>query len=97
MAAAEHFALDVAKYLGLSTSDERALPDSYVGEFLNVVIGLTCSAWADHGFRVEFNPPKTLEEHVIDTASTAGVYYHLLLSAENYYQTSIFLHFFVEN
>ncbi|MDR2352001.1 MAG: chemotaxis protein CheX [Deltaproteobacteria bacterium] len=95
--AADNFAKDIAKYLGLSPTEGVDETDSYVGEFLNVVIGLTCSAWADHGFRVEFNPPKILEEHVLDTTSKDGAYYHLLISADNYYQTSIFLHFFVEN
>jgi hypothetical protein len=93
MGCARDFAEDVARYLGLSESDSPNETDSYVGEFLNVVIGLTCSAWADHGFRVEFDPPKLLQEHVIDVSSAPGSFYQLLITADGFYQTSLYLHF----
>ncbi|MDR2198814.1 MAG: hypothetical protein LBR53_05060 [Deltaproteobacteria bacterium] len=96
MVSARLFAKDIASYLGLSAVDANNETDSFVGEFLNVVIGLTCSAWADHGFRVEFNPPQILKEHVIDTGTKPGVFYLLVISAEGFYQTSIFLHFYLD-
>jgi CheY-specific phosphatase CheX len=94
MAAAKRFASDIAAYLGLTGAKAGTETDSYVGEFLNVVIGLTLSTWADHGFTVEFNPPKKFQEHVVDPKANPGHFFHLLITAEGCYQTSIFVHFF---
>jgi hypothetical protein len=93
MAAALAFARDIASYLGLSAADAIGEADSYVGEFLNVVIGLTCSAWADHGLRVEFFPPEKLKEHAIDRQPDAGYRFQVAIRCEGRYQATLFLYF----
>jgi hypothetical protein len=91
--AARLFAQDVAVYLGLSPTGPPTETDAYVGEFLNVVIGLTCSAWADHGFRVEFDPPRVLEEHAIGAGPPEAKSYQLAITAEGAYQARVYLRF----
>jgi hypothetical protein len=91
---ASHFALDVSRYLGLNTSDNLIDIDNYVAEFLNVVIGLTCSSWADHGLRMEFDPPEKLQEHTIDKSPSSGYFFEVGILAENFYKTVLFVHFF---
>jgi hypothetical protein len=87
------FARDVAVYLGLPASSSKAETDNFVGEFLNVVIGLTCSAWADHGLRVDFSPPERLQEHTIDQPPLPGHCYRVTIEAEGLYSATLFLNF----
>jgi hypothetical protein len=91
------FAQDIASYLGLASSEPKSETDSFVGEFLNVVIGLTCSTWADHGLRVDFNPPERLQAHAIDKYPTEGHFFQVSIRVEGFYQTTIFLHFLPES
>jgi hypothetical protein len=91
------FARDVADYLGLSASSSKNETDNYVGEFLNVVIGLTCSAWADHGLRVEFSPPERLQEHTIEQPGDRGHCFSVTITeAEGRYSATLFLNFLPE-
>jgi hypothetical protein len=90
---ASDFALDISRYLGLNPSDTANEIDNYVGEFLNVVIGLTCSSWADHGLRMEFDPPERLQEHSIDKSPSSGYFFEVGILAENFYKTILFVHF----
>ncbi|MDR2460741.1 MAG: hypothetical protein LBE38_08175 [Deltaproteobacteria bacterium] len=93
MDAALRFSQDISTYLGLTTSNTKGEADNYIGEFLNVVIGLTCSAWADHGLRVDFNPPEKLQEHSIDKAPLSGHFFQVIIEASSFYKTTLFLHF----
>ncbi|MDR3153520.1 MAG: hypothetical protein LBW85_04425 [Deltaproteobacteria bacterium] len=95
MDAAVLFAGDIASYLGLPASSSKAETDNYVGEFLNVVIGLTCSAWADHGLRVDFSPPEKLQEHTVDL-EPEGQCYRVVIEAEGLYTATVFLDFLPE-
>jgi hypothetical protein len=67
--------------------------DNVLGEFLNIVIGLTCSAWAEHGLTTEFDPPQTLSMHDKDATLVWTKAYHLTMSIENHPAVSIFLVF----
>jgi hypothetical protein len=87
------FAADISRYLGLTASKTKQETDNYVGEFLNVVIGLTCSAWAEHGLRVEFDPPEKLQEHAIDKKPAKGHFSQVAIMAENHYSATLFVHF----
>ncbi|MDR1042172.1 MAG: hypothetical protein LBR80_18790 [Deltaproteobacteria bacterium] len=91
------FARDVAVYLGLPASTSKAETDNYVGEFLNVVIGLTCSAWSDHGLRVDFSPPERLQEHTIDSAPLPGHCFRVTIVSECGYTATLFLNFLPES
>jgi hypothetical protein len=96
MEAAVLFARDIADYLGLPPSSSRSEPDDFVGEFLNVVIGLTCSAWAEHGLRVDFSPPERLQEHTVDPAPGTGRCFRVTISAGGRYTATLFLNFLPE-
>jgi hypothetical protein len=96
MNSAVAFARDIAAYLGLPASSSKQETDNYVGEFLNVVIGLTCSAWADHGLRVDFSPPERLQEHSIGQAARSGHSWRVTIEAEGRYSTTLFLYFLPE-
>ncbi|MDR1079586.1 MAG: chemotaxis protein CheX [Deltaproteobacteria bacterium] len=97
MDSAVSFARDIAAYLGLPASSSKAETDNYVGEFLNVVIGLTCSAWAEHGLRVDFSPPERLQEHSIDQDHLAGHCWRVAIEADGRYTTTLFLNFLPES
>jgi hypothetical protein len=88
------FAGDISKYLGLTAINSVSEIDNYVGEFLNVVIGLTCSTWAEHGLIVEFYPPEQLKEHTIEINPSSGHFFQVAIFAENFYKTTLFVHFF---
>lgn len=90
------FARDVADYLGLPSSTSKAETDNYVGEFLNVVIGLTCSAWADHGLRVDFSPPERLQEHDVGDVPESGHCFRVSIESEGHYSATILLFFLPE-
>ncbi|MDR2302036.1 MAG: hypothetical protein LBF38_08370 [Deltaproteobacteria bacterium] len=70
--------------------------DNVLGEFLNIVIGLTCSAWAEHGLVTEFDPPQTLSTHKKDASLVWAKAYHLTMTIENHPAVSIFLVFLPE-
>ena len=67
--------------------------DNVLGEFLNIVIGLTCSDWAEHGLVTEFDPPQTLSMHDKSGTLDWDKAYHLTLTVELHPTVSIFLVF----
>ncbi|MDR0622383.1 MAG: chemotaxis protein CheX [Deltaproteobacteria bacterium] len=67
--------------------------DNVLGEFLNIVIGLTCSDWAEHGLVTEFDPPQTLSMHDKNVTLEWEKAYHLTLSVELHPTVSVFLVF----
>ncbi|MDR2367811.1 MAG: hypothetical protein LBF58_06850 [Deltaproteobacteria bacterium] len=66
--------------------------DNVLGEFLNIVIGLTCSDWAEHGLTTEFDPPQALSMHG-KTAMARSKAYHLTMATDYHPTVSIFLVF----
>jgi hypothetical protein len=97
--AAKEIASVIAGKLGLSgalAKSERGV-DDILGEFLNIVIGLTCSDWADHGLITEFEPPQPLINCQFDSFPPLAKAYHLTMSSLGHPDVSIFLVFFNGN
>jgi hypothetical protein len=67
--------------------------DNVLAEFLNIVIGLTCSDWAEHGLVTEFDPPQSLSIHGRDHALGWDKAYHLTMTVTQHPTVSIFLVF----
>jgi hypothetical protein len=79
--------------VGFSLDAEQTGVENVLGEFLNVVIGLTCSDWAEHGLTTEFDPPQPLIVHEGDRKPSGSECYHLTLSAAGHPPVTIFLVF----
>jgi hypothetical protein len=90
---AEALASDVAARLGLVPGVSKGEVESFVGEFLNVIIGLTCAAWADRGLRVDFSPPEGLAEHRLDHPEDDGLSWQVRIGLADRYQAVLFLVF----
>jgi hypothetical protein len=84
----------IAAKLGTEVSSEAGQTgvDDVLGEFLNNVIGLTCSDWAEHGLETEFDPPQALVPHEGDRPAGSRCY-HLTLSADGHPPVTFFLVF----
>jgi hypothetical protein len=85
----------IAAKMGLSppaASDVTGI-DNVLGEFLNTVIGLTCSEWADHGLTTEFDPPLALSRHESEKALACSKAFHLTMATDKHSTVSIFLVF----
>jgi hypothetical protein len=85
----------IARKMGLlpPSSDDIIGIDNVLGEFLNIVIGLTCSDWSEHGLEAEFDPPLNLSKHdQKETLVSAGAY-HLTMTTDQHPPVSIFLVF----
>jgi CheY-specific phosphatase CheX len=93
--AARDIASAIAVKMGLSPPDEGDLAgvDAVLGEFLNIVIGLTCSDWAELGLATEFDPPQPLAVHGRGRPDPGSRAFHLTMSAAGRPQVSIYLVF----
>ncbi|MDR1295900.1 MAG: hypothetical protein LBO05_00680 [Deltaproteobacteria bacterium] len=85
----------ISRKLGLETpaADDRAGVDDVLGEFLNIVIGLTCSDWAERGLATVFDPPQPMVVHSFSDVPPGSRGFHLTLSADGHPGVSIFLVF----
>jgi CheY-specific phosphatase CheX len=93
--AASEIAKSIAVHLGLEAqiAEQKEGVDNVVAEFLNIVIGLTCSDWAESGLRIDFNPPEKLVEHHIHPVSKEAMAFHLIIETSDSLKVSIFLNF----
>jgi CheY-specific phosphatase CheX len=79
--------------LGPGLADTREGVENVIGEFLNVIIGLTSSDWAKKGLEILFDPPEKLGGHLIDPIPTGSEAYHLAINLMDGQEISIFLNF----
>ncbi|MDR1086245.1 MAG: chemotaxis protein CheX [Deltaproteobacteria bacterium] len=93
--AARDLARDIAVKMGLGPelSDTREGVENVLGEFLNIIIGLTCSDWTKEGLDINFDPPEKLGGHRIEPVSQEALAYHLTLKMTGAREISIFLNF----
>ncbi|MDR1656812.1 MAG: hypothetical protein LBT47_04545 [Deltaproteobacteria bacterium] len=91
--AAGDIAKTIAVKLGVEDTFSETLEgiDSVLGEFLNIVIGLTCSDWSDQGLVTEFNPPEPLVRYPQVTISNDGLAFHLTMFSEGHPSVTFFL------
>ncbi|MDR2442378.1 MAG: hypothetical protein LBE31_02520 [Deltaproteobacteria bacterium] len=92
--AAKDIAVVIAKKMGVLDSlsgDDLEGVDNVLGEFLNIIIGLTCSDWSDHGLTTEFDPPEKLVlcPEVENPLGSRG--FHLTMTAIDHPPISFFL------
>jgi hypothetical protein len=85
----------IATKLGLEppSPDDAVGIDNVLGEFLNIVIGLTCSDWADHGLATEFDPPQTLSRQGQADSPAGALAFHLTMATAGHPPVSVFLVF----
>lgn len=85
----------IAIKLGLSPPPptDKAGIDNVLGEFLNIIIGLTCSDWAEHGLVTEFDPPMNLSKHERKNPVVLTKAFHLTMTTGEHPPVSIFLVF----
>jgi hypothetical protein len=85
---------DIARSLELTPPGRnRAELGSFVGELLNVIIGLACAAWDEHGLEVKFSPPEKLREHHVAPLLSGASAWEVRLSVEGRYEPIFLLVF----
>jgi hypothetical protein len=95
LAASRDIAQAICDKLGLAgmVTEEIGSVDDVLGEFLNIVIGLTCSDWTDRGLETEFDPPASLSESQAAALGQGARAFHLTLGIEGHPPVSFFLVF----
>ncbi|MDR2455231.1 MAG: chemotaxis protein CheX, partial [Deltaproteobacteria bacterium] len=93
--AAKDIAMAIASQMGVADSVTGTVDsvDQVLGEFLNIVIGLTCSDWIERGFETEFDPPEMLLERKDPGFEPEERAYHLTMTIEGHPEVSFFLVF----
>jgi CheY-specific phosphatase CheX len=92
---AQSLARNIAVKLGLGQdlAANREGVENVLAEFLNIIIGLTCSDWAKNGLEIDFDPPRRLGTHDLDPAPPGTEAYHLTLKLPDNREIAIFLSF----
>jgi hypothetical protein len=88
---ARHIAVNMG--LGPELADTREGVENVIGEFLNIIIGLTSSDWAKKGLEILFDPPEKLGGHLIDPIPPGSEAYHLAIGLRDGQEISVFLNF----
>jgi hypothetical protein len=93
--AARDIAAVIASKLGVEGCLDSTIEsvDNILGEFLNIVIGLTCSDWADRGLVTEFTPPRKLAQWQSLDFVAGEIAFHLSLKTISHPDVSVFLVF----
>ena len=91
MEAARDIAGAISAKLGVDSADDPAGVDNVLGEYLNIVIGLTCSDWAKGGLETEFDPPRRLEARPDSGAGPGSRCFHLTMTLDGHPSISLFL------
>ena len=58
-------------------------PENVLSEFLNIVIGLTASEWADHGFDLTFSSPLNYSGVVCPATLEEGQTFQIMITGGN--------------
>jgi hypothetical protein len=93
--AARDIAMAIAQKLGVAESVTGTVDsvDDVLGEFLNIIIGLTCSDWTDRGLETEFDPPDKLVERQMSGFAPGTKAFHLTMTIDGHAPVSFFLVF----
>ena len=93
--AASDIARAIADKLGVAEAVDGSVDsvDNVLGEFLNIVIGLTCSDWTDRGLETKFDPPAQLAASPGAACPEAAKAFHLTMSIAGHPPVSFFLVF----
>jgi hypothetical protein len=79
--AALEVATAIASRLGVADAVTGTVEsvDDVLGEFLNIIIGLTCPDWLELGLETEFDPPERLRDLSGDALAPRSEAFHLTL------------------
>ena len=93
--AAKDIALAIASQLGVADSISGTVDsvDQVIGEFLNIVIGLTCSDWLECGLDTDFDPPELLTDRKSARFEPGSKAFHLTMTIKGHFPVSFFLVF----
>jgi hypothetical protein len=91
LAAARDVASAIAAKLGVEVADDPEGVDGVLGEYLNIVIGLTCSDWAVGGLETVFDPPLPLAATTDGGVPPRSRSFHLAMAIEGHPSMSLFL------
>jgi hypothetical protein len=76
---AQDLARAIAVKMGLDPemASHRQGVENVLAEFLNIIIGLTCSDWAKFGLDIVFDPPEKLVAHYLAPVAKEDEAYHM--------------------
>lgn len=92
---AKDIAMAIASQLGVAESVSGTVDsvDQVLAEFLNVVIGLTCTDWIERGLETEFDPPEMILSRQEAGFEPGAKAFHLTMTIEGHPTVSFFLVF----